>query len=733
MAHDTLAMNVARSTRSSVLGKRAYQHQEASSTASITPCDQQLQTPDATPNAKRVRTSLEMPDSDANKENVSPFSPEVAMDISSPTSVRALRRTTTEFITPSRTRRGKVQSLYGILGIHAPYSAGGSLRRASTSIIPSAPATPTGEISHLVITTPPPTPPTSLLSLHARARALLRSTCNNTNGEVAGRDVERATIHGFLMSFLNRSNTEFGDDHSTSLYISGSPGTGKTALVNAVLRSMPTDAKVVFVNCMALNSIDALWERLIEEFGDANARKPATRGKKLKGREVIEGLISKHDSKWFVPNRLVVTFIAYVPYSIIILDELDHITPTTQSLTALFSLPNTTPAKLRLIGIANTHTLSVSSSSTSSVAASRNVQTIHFAPYTPPQLLQVLQTRLQPLHDVGSADEKIAAAAKRFLPLPPLTLLTKKIAATTGDVRSLFGVLRGAIDLAVIAASSLNKGENPLDTPAPTVTPTHILAALKAYTPSSTSTSMAQGSSLTNAAPTMTKASSSSSEIVVKVTNLGLQARLVLLCILLASRRLEAGLPLTASKSSSPSKKASTSPMKRSSSLPTSNATVVGIDPGQLHTYYSSAVEGSDHGVSEPVSRSEFSDLVGVLDGIGLIFLEGGSDVSPGTGARRAFGRSASFAGGAGFGGAGRGKGKGDVRIAKGVRTDEVLRGLGISSSGEAPAPADVQQEVLRALWEAEKAKLARELKVAEKQKQRAKAIGDGFDGASED
>ena len=367
------------------------------------------------------------------------------------------------------------------------------------------------------------------------------------------------------------------------------------------------------------------------------------------------------------------------------------------------------------------------------MVTSRNVQTLHFAPYTPSQLLQILQTRLQPLHDVDPADEKMAAAMKRFLPVPPLTLLTKKIAATTGDVRSLFGVLRGAIDLAVIAASSSNKDENPLNTPAPTVTPTQILAALKAYTPSSTSMSTTKGPSVTDTAPTLTKANSSSSEVVVKVTNLGLQARLVLLCILLASRRLEAGLPLTTSKSSTPSKKASTFPVKRSSSLPTPGPTVVGIDPGQLHTFYSSVVEGSDHGVSEPVSRSEFTDLVGVLDGIGLISLQGGSDVSSGTGARRAFGRSASFAAGAGFGGAGRGKGKGDVMVAQGVRTDEVLRGLGISASGEAPPPVDVQQEVLRALWETEKAKLTRELKVIEKQKQRVTAIVDGFDGASED
>lgn len=94
-------------------------------------------------------------------------------------------------------------------------------RSVSTSTIISSPATPTNEISHLAIATPPPTPPTSLLSLHARARALLCSTCNNTSAEIAGRDDERATIHNFLSSFLDSSAIETDDVPSTSLYISG--------------------------------------------------------------------------------------------------------------------------------------------------------------------------------------------------------------------------------------------------------------------------------------------------------------------------------------------------------------------------------------------------------------------------------------------------------------------------------------------------------------------------------
>lgn len=173
-------------------------------------------------------------------------------------------------------------------------------RTASTSTIASSPATPTTEISHLAIATPPPTPPTSLLSLHARARALLRSTCNNANTEIAGRDEERATIHDFLSSFLDNTVIETDDGPFTSLYISGTPGTGKTALVNTIIRSLSTDAKVISINCMALNSVEALWDRLVEELEDGKKRKTAGRTKKVKGRDAVESILSKHYTKWSV-------------------------------------------------------------------------------------------------------------------------------------------------------------------------------------------------------------------------------------------------------------------------------------------------------------------------------------------------------------------------------------------------------------------------------------------------
>lgn len=144
------------------------------------------------------------------------------------------------------------------------------------------------------LATPPPTPaPTALLSLHARARALLRAT-TTTDGEgaLAGREDERATIRAFLDC-----------DNAGVLYISGAPGSGKTALVTSVLAAMPGEARheALFVNCMALDGPDALWARLLEELGpSAPAGKGKGRGKKAQvgGREGVIAALKALPSTW---------------------------------------------------------------------------------------------------------------------------------------------------------------------------------------------------------------------------------------------------------------------------------------------------------------------------------------------------------------------------------------------------------------------------------------------------
>ncbi|KAK0242197.1 P-loop containing nucleoside triphosphate hydrolase protein [Armillaria nabsnona] len=635
-------MQTPRSTQLSILGKRTHRG-ELSSPSNC----QQLQTPDPTPNPKRPKTTITILDGDGNKENIPPYLIRaVNGDSSSPISARAaraLRRTSTEAGIASPRRRPLPQ------------------RRASTSLIP--PSTPTTAVAHLTISTPPPTPP-SLLPIHARARALLRPTFDCT-GNMPGREKERAVIRNFITISDN-------GDQITCLYISGSPGTGKTALVNALIQSLGSDlngTKIITVNCMALENVEALWERLSEEFQGPCKRKQSRRTAKGKGKETVEDILSGLDSK-----------------CLLVLDELDHIATTTQSLSAVFSLPACRSSALRVIGIANTHTLTSSTASFSS-----SVQTLHFPPYTPAQLQLIVQARLAPLYNAESAEE-----AKKLLPTAPLVLLTKKVAALTGDVRSLFEVLRGAIDAAVSAGISKEASSKV------SVMPTHVLAALKAHGP------------LNKMSPSVSSstASSCSSDIASKVKSLGLQARLVLLSILLSSKRMEAGLPLTMSTSSSPTKRSQSSP--RLSTVATS------METSQLHVFYSAVLRRGDNDVFVPVSRSEFGDITGMLEGFGLVSM---TSVFGSRGGKRPLTRTASFTQGAQ-----KGVVSGNVQLATGVWPEEVLRGMGIGAL-ETSVSDDVMEEEVSTLWRQELSRLEKDRKNPEAKDRR----DPHFAGAMED
>lgn len=101
-----------RSSQTSVLGKRAH-HVDLKAVASVSATDvaamtQQMITPERTPKSKRARMSLSAVDGDSNKENVPPFRVDAWNDtiLDMPSSLRS-DRTSTEIISPSRTRSGK--------------------------------------------------------------------------------------------------------------------------------------------------------------------------------------------------------------------------------------------------------------------------------------------------------------------------------------------------------------------------------------------------------------------------------------------------------------------------------------------------------------------------------------------------------------------------------------------------------------------------------------------------
>ena len=394
--------------------------------------------------------------------------------------------------------------------------------------------------------------------------------------------------------------------------------------------------------------------------------------------------------------------------SVVVLDELDHIASTAQALSPLFALAHACAANLRLVGIANTHTLTSTSSTTFSVQSLVGVDTVHFAPYTPEQLLSILQSRLSLLtHEEASSADRV----KKFLPLPALTLLSKKIASQTGDVRAVFEVLRGAIDIAVNGASPTD----PMNAPIPIVTPSHILTAIKAYAPAGKTTPVS--------VPTTTPAvarKASDSETVTKVRELGLQHRLVLLAALLATKSVEAGVAISSSPTSSPSR----SPVKRTqSSAAVQVPKIATFEMGLLHAFYTTILDRTENGVFAPVSRSEFGDLAGVLEVVGLLTLSSSASLptTPRKSGKKAFSRSMSFNGGSAS--------TQEVSFVGGVRMDEVARGLGLGADDTAP---NAREEEVRAIFQREQARIAREAKARGQAQGTAIAEVVGFEDAME-
>ena len=96
-----------RSSRTSVLGKRSHPSQLAAVANSLS-CDRLDDDDDAStvddlsPCTKRPRTSLAPTDRNGNKENIPPLRLDLLNEPS-----RALRRSSTEFVTPTRTRTGR--------------------------------------------------------------------------------------------------------------------------------------------------------------------------------------------------------------------------------------------------------------------------------------------------------------------------------------------------------------------------------------------------------------------------------------------------------------------------------------------------------------------------------------------------------------------------------------------------------------------------------------------------
>uniref|UniRef100_A0A8B9DRY9 Cell division cycle 6 n=1 Tax=Anser cygnoides TaxID=8845 RepID=A0A8B9DRY9_ANSCY len=140
-----------------------------------------------------------------------------------------------------------------------------------------------------------------------------------------GREREAGAIRQFLREHL-------GARRPGSLYISGAPGTGKTACLSCVLRDCQDElagSRTVVLNCMALSTPHAVFPAVAQQLGLPGA-----------GREAL--------------RRLEKELTAAGPMLLLVLDELDQLESKGQDvLYTIFEWPRLPGSRLVLIGPAN--------------------------------------------------------------------------------------------------------------------------------------------------------------------------------------------------------------------------------------------------------------------------------------------------------------------------------------------------------------------------------------------
>ncbi|TPX14190.1 uncharacterized protein E0L32_000584 [Thyridium curvatum] len=295
---------------------------------------------------------------------------------------------------------------------------------------PSTPrqrVTITGKFSKR-LTPQSPLTPTSCQTVYYQARQLFSRSSDP--GQLIGRDEERAK----LQTFLDRCSTSHPGG---CLYVSGPPGTGKSAMCNEITTRLATEhgsVRKAYINCMSIKSSTDLFITLLDLLG-------------------METAMCEEDAASSL-EKVFITKKKSADVHLVVLDEVDHImTLDLESLYRLFEWSMQKGSRLLLVGIANALDLT---DRFLPRLKSRNLkpELLPFLPYTAPQIKNIITNRLKSLLP---ADTTTPDYTPFFHPAA-IELCSRKVSSQTGDLRKAFEILRRAIDL--IESETKQKYEN---------------------------------------------------------------------------------------------------------------------------------------------------------------------------------------------------------------------------------------------------------------------------------
>ncbi|RGP65653.1 cell division control 6 [Fusarium longipes] len=260
-----------------------------------------------------------------------------------------------------------------------------------------------------------PLSPSAVQTIYQQARQLFARGAEP--GQLVGREEERNQLTGFLNRYS--SPTPHG-----CLYVSGPPGTGKSAMITEITRQYANhkDVRSAYVNCMSVKSSKDLYTTLLGALGqgfDASEADAVT--------TLQENFVPKTESN---------------VVHLVTLDEIDHIlTLGLESLYRVFEWSLQKNSRLILVGIANA--LDLTDRFLPRLKA-KNLKPnlLAFLPYTATQVKNIITTRLQSLMPAGGKEGYVP-----FIHPAAIDLCSRKVSKQTGDLRKAFEICRRALDL----------------------------------------------------------------------------------------------------------------------------------------------------------------------------------------------------------------------------------------------------------------------------------------------
>lgn len=235
------------------------------------------------------------------------------------------------------------------------------------------------------------------------------------------------------------------------VYISGVPGTGKTATVHTVIRELKRMAKANETNPFTYVEINGLkipeppvaysllWEAV-------SGHDVETEGHlRIGPKESLKALMHHFTGRARGPGGHA---------CVVLMDELDQLVTAKQDVVYnFFNWPTLVGSKLIVIAVANTMDLP-ERVMTGRVRSRLGMVRINFQPYTTPQLEQIVQARLASAKEGTTGPEETRDVISR----DAIKLAAMKVSRITGDARRVLDICRRVVELARVTKTTA-KGE----------------------------------------------------------------------------------------------------------------------------------------------------------------------------------------------------------------------------------------------------------------------------------